>query len=125
MNINIKTQNTSLTPAIGDYINKRMNSVGKFLMDKGASANFFVQIAKTTEHHRAGNNLFSTEVNISAGEKHVRAEAFDADLYASIDKVRDELVRELTSQKDKKLTLLRRGGQRIKNLLRGFGGENQ
>ncbi len=120
MKINIKAQNTSVTSAISDYVDKRMGSLGKFIGEHEADSTLYVQIGKTSKHHHAGDNVFSTEVNLDAGTTHLRAEAFDADLYASIDKVRDELVRELTTAKKKRITLFRKGGQKIKNIIRGF-----
>ena len=52
------------------------------------------------------------------GEYYASAET--EDLYASIDKVKDEIVRELTSKRKKALRLFRKGGAKIKNMLKGF-----
>lgn len=42
------------------------------------------------------------------------------ELFASIDMAKDEMVRELESNKDKKISLVRRGGVKIKNLIKGI-----
>jgi len=44
------------------------------------------------------------------------------DMYAAIDKVKDELVHVLESEHKKHLTLFRRGGAKIKNMIKGLSG---
>lgn len=119
MNINIKATGTSLTPAISDYINKKVGGIEKFLEDAEA-ARFDVEIGVTTRHHNAGEEQFRAEVNLHAGDLHLRAEESHEDLYAAIDLVKDELAREVLTKKRKRLHLLRRGGQKVKNMLKGF-----
>jgi len=59
---------------------------------------FEVDIGKTTEHHRKGD-VFRAEINFTAGKKLLRAVAKEADLYAAIDKAKDEMRRELRRNK--------------------------
>jgi ribosome-associated translation inhibitor RaiA len=42
------------------------------------------------------------------------------DLFASIDIAKDDLVRSLQTNKDKKVSLARQGGAKIKNLIKGI-----
>ena len=52
---------------------------------------------------------------------HIHADASQkADLYEAIDDVRTEMIRALSSAKDKNTTLFRRGAQKVKNILKGF-----
>ena len=119
MRINIKATNTSLTPAISDYVNKKIGALEKFIENNDA-ARCDVEIEVTNKHHNAGQDLFRAEVNLHAGDLHLRAEASHADLYAAIDIVKDEITREVVSKKKKRLHAFRRGGQKIKNILKGF-----
>lgn len=121
MRITTKATNTTLTPAILEYVEKKIGNVEK-LIDEAhrEAARADVEIEVTTHHHKAGEAQFRAEVNLHAGEMHLRAEEFHADLYAAIDAVKDELTRNIVSRKGKQQSRLRRGGQRIKEMLKGF-----
>ncbi len=79
-----------------------------------------VEVGKTTKHHKSGD-VFRAEIRINAGGEEYYAVTETEDLYAAIDEAKDDIVRELTSSRKKALRLFRKGGQRIKNLLRGMG----
>ncbi len=120
MRIKIKTTNMELTSAISNYVEEKLESVEKFAIShKNEEPLVEVELAKTTNHHHSGE-VFRAETNLRVRGKYFRAVSEGSDLYAAIDDMRDELVRELTSYKDKARTLLRRGAGAIKNLLR-FG----
>ena len=78
-----------------------------------------VEIGRVTEHHKSGK-IFRAEINISIGKKMLRAEAEEVSINAAIDKVKDEISGRLKRQKNRKFALLKRGGGKIKKLLR-FG----
>lgn len=120
LNIQVKASNTTLTPAISDYIEKKLGSLSKFISPDETGSQAFVEIGKTTNHHRDGEDLFCAEVSLNIGKIHIRAEASNHDLYAAIDAVKDELHRELATKKRKAVHMIRKGGQIIKNILKGF-----
>lgn len=121
MNIKIRSKNFEVTPAIDDYINRKISTLEKFFGD-GNNLLCEVEIGKTTEHHKSGD-IFRAEINIvKPGNKQVFAVAEESDLYAAIDIVRDEAEREIVSQKNKKDTLLRRGASKFKNLFKRLNG---
>lgn len=120
MKIKITTTNIELTNAIESYVDEKMSSVEKFAIShekEDPIAN--VEIGKTNNHHQSGD-VFRAEVNMRVRGKHFRATSEKSDLYAAIDDMRNELVRELTSHKEKTRTLVRRGATMIKDALR-FG----
>lgn len=122
MNIKIRSKNFELTPAIEEYINKKLSPLEKFL---GSTEGVLceVEIGKATEHHKSGD-IFRTEVNITrSGSKQFYAVSERSDLYASIDEVRDEVEREIVSSKTKKETILRRSAVKLKNLIKGITGK--
>ena len=121
MNINIKTTNIELTPAISDYVNKKIESLEKFVgsQKKDAETQVWVEIGKTTKHHEQGY-IFRTEVQMRLPHASLRAEAVNEDLYASIDAVRDEVRREMSKTHGKQITKFRNGARRVKDLLTGF-----
>ena len=78
-----------------------------------------VEVGKSTKHHKAGN-IFRAEVHITGPGLDFYAVAEEADLYAAIDIVKDEIVRTATQLKDKRKTLARRGAEMIKNMMKGI-----
>lgn len=119
MNINIKATNVSLTPAVDDYIRKKVAMFDKLIHQNDTSANVAVEVGKTTEHHKSGN-VFFAEFNLHTAGKnfYVRREA--SDMHTAIDIVKDELMDAVRAHKGKKETLFRRGSQVMKNMLRGL-----
>ena len=119
MNIKIRSSNLDLTPAIEEYVNKKISSLEKFFGGQD-SILCEVEVGKTTDHHKSGD-IFKAEVNITGGNiSQIYAVAQEVDLYTAIDVVRDEAEREIVSKKNKKDTLFRRGAQKIKNILKNI-----
>lgn len=116
MKINIKATNLDLTPAIREYIEEKIGSLDRFLrrfvgvrpcvgLKRFESKNeieVFVEIARTTKHHRHGNVLYA-EATVPIGKKILRAEHFDWDIRVAIDKVRDKLQQEIKKYKEIKI----------------------
>jgi len=117
MGISIKATSLELTPALKDYAEKRLSNLGKFT---GGEPMVAIELGKSSGHHNKGD-IFRAEVNVLTplGKQH-RAVSEKADMYEAIDDIRAEIVRELTSAKDKKGSLFRRGARKIKNMLKGF-----
>ncbi|MDO8604407.1 MAG: ribosome-associated translation inhibitor RaiA [bacterium] len=123
MKIKITTVNIELTGAIQTYAEDKIRSVEKFAIPHDEEEILVdVEIGKTTNHHQSGD-VFRAEANLRVRGKHFRATSEKTDLYAAIDDMREDLVRELSSHKDKTRTLFRKGAGIIKNLLR-FGRED-
>ena len=117
MNIKIRSVNFELTPAIDEYITKKISSLEKFLEKKDGIL-CEVEIGMVTKHHKSGD-IFKAEINIMVpGGKQIYAVAEESDLYAAIDIVRDEAEREIVSVRNRYKTLFRKGASQIKNLLK-------
>lgn len=116
MNITTTGINMELTPAIQDYAEKRIaKGIVKYVTEAGVVA---ITVGKTTNHHKNGD-VFIAEANIETPlGKVYNAVSEKSDLYEAIDDLRDTLVRELSSSKDKKEALWKRGARTIKNLVR-------
>ncbi len=117
MNISINAHSIDLTAPLKEYVEKRLSGLGKFT---GSDPMIVVDLLKTTEHHRNGE-IFEAKAVVTTplGKVH-HAASQKVDLYEAIDDIRNELIRELSSAKDKKATLFKRGAHRIKNMLKGF-----
>lgn len=116
---NIKTTNIELTPEISDYLDKRLQAVEKLIDPEDTSAMFDVEIGKTTEHHQSGN-IFRAEINLHIAGKQMRASAEEETLFNAIDKAEKEMVKELRRYKGKRLRFIRKGGAKLKNLIRAL-----
>ena len=110
-----------LTPAIREYVEKRIESLKKFMGSIPDTTHVQVEVGKTTNHHHKGD-IFRAEMNVtlSGNSYQFRAEAETEDLYAAIDLAKDELERELQTFKGKKVALYKRGAKTLKNLVKRF-----
>jgi ribosomal subunit interface protein len=123
MNTNIKTTNVTLTQEIADYVAKRLAKIDK-LIGPDPTIQCDLELARTTEHHQKGQ-IFKAEMHIVGSGKNIYASCQKGDLYSAIDLCRDSVVRELTHGKGKKISLVRRSGSRVKEMLRGLWPQNR
>jgi len=117
MRINEKGTNMKITEEIKDYLYKKLEYIEKFLDPADESVLCDVELGKMSKHHKTGD-VFRTEINLHIAGKNFRAEAEENELFASIDIAKDEMVRELKSNKDKKVSQLKHGGAKIKGIIK-------
>ncbi len=120
MNINLKATGMELTEAITEYAHKKVSVLERYLGKKNEGAVFHVDIGKTTNHHKKGEEIFRAEIKVSGGGLDLYAVADAPDLYSAIDIVESETARALKADKGKKTELLRRGERAIKDMMKGF-----
>lgn len=121
MNVNIKTTNLELTDSIRDYLDKKMAQVEKFIKAPSTEPIADIEIGKTTNAKNSAEDLFKAEINLQIGGNLYRYSAEEAELYAAIDKMKDQIIREIRKEKEKKRDFFRRGALRMKEMIRGFG----
>ncbi len=120
MIINIKATNIELTPAISTYVEEKVSGLNKFIVaEDPESVLANVEIGISTKHHQSGK-VFRAEINLHIAGKYLRAVSEQEDLYAAIDDMRDQIAREITSFKNKKRDLFRKGGAAIKDFIKGI-----
>ncbi len=120
MKHNIKTKEIFLTPAIADYVEKKIQHLDKFINpDNMQETICYVEIGKTSQHHKKGD-YFVAELTVHIGGKSLRAEVEKDDLYAAIDLAVDEMATELKRFEKRKKGLLKRGGAQIKAMIKRF-----
>jgi ribosomal subunit interface protein len=120
MSLNIKTKNFDLTPAVSDYLNKRLEALQKFHSTESPTAIIEVELSKTTRHHEQGR-IFYAEINLSIGGKLHRAVSERETIQEAIDEVKDEILRELRKDKRKEIRFTRRTGLMLKEFTRSLG----
>ncbi len=116
MNIQIKTTGFPHSEAVSEYINKKVQTLEKFLE---ADSIVHVEVAKTTNHHQHGD-IFRAEIRTYSHHKELYVDKEASDMYAAIDGVRDEAHRRLSQDKVKSLAFMRKGGAKVKALLKGI-----
>lgn len=118
MNINIKNTNIDTSPAVNDYVGKRLEKIGKLLRhDNDIQCD--VELSRTSSHHHKGE-VFRADIHIVGSGKNAYASAEKEDLYTAIDNARDEILRELNVGKSKQISLIRRSGAKVKAMMRGL-----
>ena len=119
MKVNIKTTQFDLTPELGEYLNKKIEMLERFADASDTTLICDVEVGKITEGQQSGR-IYRAEININGKGLRLRAEALEETMPAAIDKAKDEMKRELRKSRGKDQTFLRRGGARLKELIR-FG----
>lgn len=118
MKINIKATGIELTPAISEYVSKKVSMLEKYLA-QNPSALAQVEVGRSSKHHKSGE-VFRAEVHLTGEGLDLYAVSGQVDLYAAIDAVKDEIAKNLSHEKGKRFALARRGGRMVKDMLRGF-----
>lgn len=119
MKKNIKATSMKLTDAIKNYLNKKFSHVEKFLADKEDNLMCYIELGRTSNKHKSGD-VYRAEANIDIGGKVLRAVSEKDDLYSAIDDMEEELNRLVTDFNKKKNTLSRKGGARVKKMIKGI-----
>lgn len=119
MDIKLKGTNLELTDAIREHVDTRISSLQKYIDPNDTSFLCDVEVEKTTDHHKSGE-IYRAEVNIHIAGHDFRAEAIKEKLFDAIDEAKNEMARDLRRNKKKTQKSIRKGGLRIKEILRGF-----
>lgn len=114
--INFKKTNVEIEDKLVELMEQKLRSLEKFIGEAPTICD--VEFEKVT-HHQTGN-VHRVEVNLDLNGKLYRAEAVSDTFEKAIDEVRGELDNKLRSESGKKETLLKKGGRKLKELLR-FG----
>ncbi len=107
MQINIKATKMKLTPAIREYVQKKMDMLEKYLGTIKA-LHCEVEIGMAVGSHQSGE-IFRAEVNLEVPGELLRVEKEETDLYKAIDKVKDHMSRSIKKYKEKKMDKKRKG----------------
>lgn len=115
-----------LTEAIKAYVLEKETNLGRLLskiedMGGGVSANF--EVSKNTNHHKSGS-IFHADCLIKVRGEEFYGSVDEEDLYQAIDKVKENLFREISKYKDRRQTLFKRGAMSVKKMLKGLSNRN-
>lgn len=120
--IKIQTTNLDKTPALERYVRDKLAMLRKYFNHFTGETDeliFEVEIGRTTEHHKQGE-IFRAEINFTAADKLLRAEATEEDLYAAIDEAKDTMEERMRAHKTRHIDRIRKGAAKIKERIRGW-----
>jgi ribosomal subunit interface protein len=115
--INTKATNITITPQLETLLEQKFAPLGKLLDERG-DTRCEIELEKIAEHQ--SGKIYRAEVNLSNHGKLFRAEATEEQIEQAIDTARNELKHELQHVHGKRQSLVKRGHQMIKNMIR-FG----
>lgn len=120
MRVTIRHKDIEMTDSLREHIERKIvEPVGKRLKREASSDAPILDIeaARISHHHHKGM-VFCVSTSLTLGTTLIRAEAVDAEIYTACDRLKDELIREITAYKTKPLSLLKRGARMAKQYLR-------
>lgn len=119
MNIIIKGTHTDVSGGVRTLVESKFANLAKMVGAEGTQLT--CELEESIAVERAGAK-YRAEGNLSVNGKLFRAEATGVTLEAAVDRVRDELTREVHHSHGKARHILKRGGAAMKSMLRGFRG---
>lgn len=116
MNYNIKGTNVEVTDELRSYVEKQLAHADKFLATD-PTAHVDVEL-HYLEDGRSGK--YRAEFTVAASGSVYRAERWGSTMHEAIDVAGAELTEELSRDKKKRQSVLRRTSLRVKEYLRGW-----
>lgn len=114
----------SLTPAIQDYLEKKLAKIREKLIDPNdESAQCDVELGKTVNQH--SGDIYQVKLILHIAGKNLVTDETASDIYAAIDQARDELERQLRTHQGKQETVFRKRAGQLKRWLKGLGSGSQ
>jgi ribosomal subunit interface protein len=99
MNYNLKTTKVKLTQESKDYIGKKMDMLDKYL-GKIKPIDCHVDVGMTVGGQNSGE-IYRTEIVLTLPHEVLVIEKTEKDLFKTVDKAKDHLVRSITRYREK------------------------
>jgi ribosomal subunit interface protein len=116
MKVKILAKDMGLDEAMEQYVKERMDSLDKLLSNTD-EVFCDLRLGKDSGSHRHGK-IFFAEAKIKTAKKNYGARAEAETINEAVDQLKDELSKKIRRYKDKKVSLRKRGGRVVKELLR-------
>ena len=117
--IKINAVNIELTEEIKEYIYKKLKSLEKFINFEDPSVSGDVRLIKEVGRQQTGK-IYKIEISIMTPGKKFGVNAEGNSAYEALDLVKDALIKKISRYKDKKISLVKKGGAKIKSFLKRF-----
>ncbi len=119
---NIKAKDIELTEKLRSHIEEKLALAGKFIKE-GAMERVYVEVGKSTNHHKQGE-IYQATLDLYINGEHFHSTSDSEDIYASVDDATSEIVRQIKENKDHEISLFRRGARSVKKMLKGISKRN-
>ena len=116
--IQFKATNTEMIGELQDILEQKLHSLDKYIAEDKTDVTCQVEFEKVSAQN--SGVIYRVEVNLYIDGTLYRAESTETTFEEAIDEVRNELDKELRRSNKKRETLLKRGGRKIKEMMR-FG----
>ncbi|MDB5264563.1 MAG: hypothetical protein JWN64_134 [Parcubacteria group bacterium] len=122
MHTQFKGTNYDLPPEVTAYAGKKIQGLGKYLGAVKEAAHAYVDLGRETGEHHNGGRIWRADINLDVPGARFRAAALEESIEAAIDKVTDELAKEVKTARERQQSLVRRGGAAMKSFVQGLQG---
>src|SRR3989344_4190170 len=123
MDIRIKAKDYELTQETSRYLEHRAASLEKLMGEDADVARLEIELGRDAGRPRHGANIWFAEmIVIMPGRKRVYSRNNSERVNGAIDDVKEEIERQLRSEKKLHMRMYRKGGALLKRLMR-FGDE--
>ncbi len=118
MKVTLKWTNLKPIESIEVFVEEKIGGLVKFIQpfDATGLAEVWVEVGRTTKHHKTGKMVYRAEADIRLSGKILRAEATDKDLRQAIVCVKDELQQQIKTYKGAKEAKMKRGARFVKRM---------
>ena len=116
-NINYKILHTKSDQSLQILLENKLLTLEKYIGDE-TDVKCDAEFAQVTPHRHG--LICRVEVNLWLAGNLYRSESTQERFEVAIDEVRNELDKELRRASDKRISLIQRGGRKIKSMLRGW-----
>ncbi len=119
MEITFKGTQYDLPQKVTERASSKLQTLKKFLGSSADVAIAYVELGKETNAHQSGDIWFASVRIAFAGQSYT-ARALEDSIETAIDRVVNEMSTELKRARHRDRSLFRKGGQAIKQMMRGM-----
>lgn len=116
MLVNFKASNVDLTDDVRQYAESKVDMLSKLLAGvEDENVSYDIELSKGKQN---SGETYRADITVHAGSTRLHAVGHGESLNAAVDGAKDDLERRMRREKGKDMTLMRRGKQAIKSMLR-------
>ena len=117
MKLEIFAKDIKVTPELKKYIEEKVRSFDNILGKSKEERFCDFRVGRNAKSHSHGQIYFA-EARVETPHKNYGAKAKAETLEAAIDELKDEILKKIRRNKDKKDSMVKRGGRKLKELLK-------
>lgn len=119
MEITFKGTQYDLPQKVTERASSKLQTLKKYLGKSSDTAHAYVELGKETNAHQSGDIWFAS-VRVAFEGQSYTARALESSIDTAVDRVVDEMSTELRKAQQRERSLFRKGGNAIKQMMRGM-----